>query len=441
MAAAVLGTLTVSQAHAAGRNILLLIADDYGIDVTRYYPLADRRTTTPEAPPAPNLANLARNGLLFRNTWAQPSCSPTRATMLTGRYGFRTGIGKPVPHDPGAAAPTFSLDEFTLPEAFQARPDLNYLLLHVGKWHLSRGASDPNQHGWPRFSGPHPELARLESHFQWPKVVNGVETTSTVYATTDQVNDIVQAIAEAKAADRPYFIWGALSAPHSPYQKPPNHLHSRDSLPSSGATRRAYFEATVEAMDTEIGRLLRSVELATTTVIFLGDNGTTGSVIESPYPSSKDKGTLYQGGVHVPLLIAGAGVEEPGRTIPQLVNTTDLFPTILQLAGIDPAAALPAGTKTDGVSLLPYIENKAHPKPRAWAYAEQFPTRWNARWQRTIRDGRYRLIEGADGAREFYDLSTDAFESRNLLRQTLTSTQSQRLRALDQQLDALLATR
>ena len=85
VAAAVLGTLTVSQAHAAGRNILLLIADDYGIYVTRYYLLADRRTTTPEAPPAPNLANLAQNGLLFRNTWAQPSCSPTRATMLTGR--------------------------------------------------------------------------------------------------------------------------------------------------------------------------------------------------------------------------------------------------------------------------------------------------------------------------------------------------------------------
>jgi hypothetical protein len=93
------------------------------------------------------------------------------------------------------------------------------------------------------------------------------------------------------------------------------------------------------------------------------------------------------------------------------------------------------------VSLLPYIENRTHPEPRAWAYAEQFPTRYNARWQRAIRDARYKLIERWDGGREFYDLSTDAFETRNLLRQTLTSTQSQRLRELDQRLDALLATR
>jgi arylsulfatase A-like enzyme len=123
--ALVMALAIVSPAGAA-RNILLLIADDYGIDVTRYYPLTDRRTTTPPAPATPNLASLAQNGLLFGNTWAQPSCSPTRATILTGRYGFRTGIGKPVPHDLTSPAPAFSLGEFTLPEAFQARPDLNY---------------------------------------------------------------------------------------------------------------------------------------------------------------------------------------------------------------------------------------------------------------------------------------------------------------------------
>jgi arylsulfatase A-like enzyme len=236
-------------------------------------------------------------------------------------------------------------------------------------------------------------------------------------------------------------VWVAFAAPHSPFHKPPNGLHSKDSLPATGASNRAYFEAMVEAMDTEIGRLLGSVNLATTTVIFVGDNGTTGSAIRPPYPSSKDKGTLYQGGVHVPLLIAGAGVNAPDRMVTELVNTADLFPTILQLAGIDPSGVVPAGTRTDGVSLLPYVENRAHPRPRAWAFAEQFPTRYNTRWQRTIRDDRYKLIEGADGGREFYDLGADAFEARNLLRQTLTTTQSQRLNALDQQLNALLATR
>jgi arylsulfatase B len=436
--------MAVSPAGAA-RNVLLLIADDYGIDVTRYYPKTDRRVTTPPAPATPNLANLAQNGLLFRNTWAQPSCSPTRATMLTGRYGSRTGIGKPVPHDLTSPAPTFSLDEFTLPEAFERARPSRYLLAHVGKWHLSRGTRDPNDHGWHRFSGPHPELAHLESYFQWPKVVDGVETTSTVYATTDQVNDMLQMIDEAKLAKRSYFIWGALSAPHSPYQKPPNALHTRDSLPASGASRRAYYEAMIEAMDTEIGRLLRSVDLATTTVIFLGDNGTPNEVTARPYDSNHAKLRVYEQGVRVPMIVAGAGVVAPGRQVTGLVNTVDLYPTILRLAGIDPSTVLPAGTKIDGVSILPYIENTVTTSPRGTAYAEKFDLAYNEQWEHAIRNTRYKLIERAAGlrwpTREFFDLVNDPYEKTNLLRRTLTSTQRTNLNRLNTALDDLLATR
>src|SRR5262245_6649276 len=100
------------------RNILLILADDYGIDVTRYYPTTDRQATTPPAPATPNLAALAESGLLFRNTWAEPSCSPTRATIFNGRYAFRTGIGKPVPEDLSSPAPVLSLNSFSLPQAF-----------------------------------------------------------------------------------------------------------------------------------------------------------------------------------------------------------------------------------------------------------------------------------------------------------------------------------
>ena len=101
LSAMVLSLVLVAAAplSAAPRNVLLVIADDYGIDVTTYYPLADRQQTTPPAPKTPNLAKLAKAGLLFRNAWAQPSCSPSRATLLTGRYGFRTSIGEPVPED------------------------------------------------------------------------------------------------------------------------------------------------------------------------------------------------------------------------------------------------------------------------------------------------------------------------------------------------------
>jgi arylsulfatase B len=331
------------------------------------------------------------------------------------------------------------------PGGVPGRLGADHVLASFGKWHLSGGASDLNRQGWAHHAGMPPGAGGLPSYFSWPKTVDGATATTRTYATTDTVDEALAEIARAEARDAPYFLWVAFAAPHDPYHKPPNGLNSKDSLPATGASSRAYFEAMVEAMDTEIGRLLEAVDLATTTVVFVGDNGTSGEAIAAPYPSSKDKGTMYQGGVRVPLLIAGAGVDAPDRTATQLVNTVDLFPTILELAGIDPAGVVPAGRKTDGVSLLPYVENRAHPKPRAWVYAEQFPTRYDARWQRAIRDARYKLIERSAAlsfpVREFFDLADDPFESTNLLGRTLTEAQRANLASLDRQLDALLATR
>ena len=162
-------------------------------------------------------------------------------------------------------------------------------------------------------------------------------TTSTVYATTDTVDETLKVIAQAKREKKRYFAWTAFNAPHDPFHPPPAELHPRTPLPPTGATNRAIFEAMVEAMDTEIGRLLENVTLADTTVIFIGDNGTTGAVIAPPYPRDKAKATMYEGGVRVPLLIAGAGVASPNRQVSALVSAVDLFPTILELAGIDPA--------------------------------------------------------------------------------------------------------
>ncbi len=109
----------------------------------------------------------------------------------------------------------------------------------------------------------------------------------------------------------------------------------------------------IEAMDTELGRLLAGVDLATTTVIFVGDNGTPNEVIATPYNPDHAKLRVYEQGIKVPLIIAGRGVKDAGRQIAALVNTVDLYPTILRLAGVDPAAVLPGGRKIDGVSLLP----------------------------------------------------------------------------------------
>jgi arylsulfatase A-like enzyme len=432
------------ELQAAERNILLIIADDVGVDAAAFYPTsADRRVTTPPAPPTPNLARLAQNGVLFRRAWATPWCSPTRATIVTGRYPFRTGVGDPLPKDPAKPSPGLPLDEFALPEAFQ-KGDPRYRLAHIGKWHVSRDPDpaddrEPNQHGWPHFAGPDPDLPFLPSFYAWPKTVDGVTRQSTVYATTDQVNEAVVFIRDAKEEGRPYFVWLAFSASHSPYEKPPNELHSKDSLPSSGAPRRAYYEAMVEAMDTEIGRLLNDVNLADTTVIFLGDNGTPAEVTVQPYDRKKAKGTPYQGGVRVPLLAAGAGVVDPGRIVDRLVSTVDLYPTILELAGINPSDVLPAGTKIDGVSIVPYLGNRVGASVRESVYTEEFPDCFNKDYERAIGNCCYKLIRRANGSREFYDLRADPYETRNLLAKKLTLVQRKNLNSLSQQLDSLLA--
>jgi arylsulfatase A-like enzyme len=413
------------EARAQSRNVLLIIADDFGVDVAEFYPTsAARLVTNPPAPPMPNLKRLAGRGIVFRDAWGNMECSPTRATIFTGRYGFRTGVGAYI----RSGYPVLSAAEFGLPEAFKARPALGYQLANVGKWNLSFGLSDPNLHGWTYYAGPRPGAGNIGNYFRWTKVVNGVESSSTTYATTDQVNEAVGVIRGAKAQGKPY-------------HKPPNELHSRDSLPASGATDRAYYEAMIEAMDTEIGRLLESVDLATTTVIFVGDNGTPGGVVAPPYSKSKGKSTIYEGGIRVPLLVAGAGVVSPGRVVAGLVNTVDLYPTVLELAGIDPPAVVPSGTRIDGVSLVPHIANTAGASPRSTTYSEKFHLGYADRYQRAIRNRTYKLIKRADGTREFYNLPNDRRETTNLLSRALTTAERTNLDDLERRLRNLLATR
>jgi arylsulfatase A-like enzyme len=449
------------RAAAAGdRNILLIIADDLGIDAATLYPAASRLETEPPAPPTPHLIELARHGILFRNAWANPSCSPTRATILTGRYGFRTGMGWPipprnfrqrVPPPPifWRTAPPLSVDEFTLPEAIAAgERGRRYLMALVGKWHESTGPSDPVRHGWPDFTGPDPseESGAIRNFFRWPKVVDGSVRMSTTYATTDTVDETLRRIRAARDEARPYFLWVAFNAVHQPFHRPPDYLHSRHELPATGAPKRAYYEAMVEALDNEVGRLLRGVDLTDTTVIFIGDNGTPRDVIAEPYDARHGKLSLYEDGIRVPLLIAGAGVAAPGRTVDGLAQGVDLYPTILELAGVDPQTAVPEGTQIDGVSLVPYLENEEAPPVRAVAYSEQFVLGdYRNRFERTIRNDRFKYIERAPGLgvpeREFFDLDADPHERANLLSKEIGPAERQELNELARSLRALLATR
>ena len=408
-----LTTAAISQ--AAQRNILLIIADDYGQDSSSLY----NTSAAASLPPTPNIAALRTGGVLFRNAWAHPTCSPTRASLLTGRQPFRTGVDQALTP---AAGGQLQASELTLPEIFTASAPA-YATAQFGKWHLSTGPNTPNTiGGWPHFAGS--LQGAVQSYTSWNKVVNGTATANyTTYATTDVVNDSRTWI-QARGT-QPWFAWVAFNAPHTPLHKPPNDLHSYDSL--SGTTAninqnpRPYYEAMVEAMDTEIGRLLAVVDRSRTIIIFMGDNGTSGNVIQPPW-NAHAKGSLYEGGVRVPLLINSPDIVSPGRESTAIVHAVDLFSTILELAGINQSTAVPGSIAIDSRSLVPVLKNQSETAER-YAYSEiaadENPSN---RMGATVRNTTHKLIRFTDNTEELYDLIADPYETTNLLAGPLPTT-------------------
>ncbi len=396
------------QAAASGNNILLIILDDWGADSHHLYNDDPSATFAP----TPNIDRLASQGVLFGQAYTYATCSPTRATMLTGRYGHRTGI-----LSPGGAK--LDRDETTIPEILKAR-NAGYADASFGKWHLGgHPARGPvNRGGWSYFAGSSDNLVD-GSYYNWKKVKGGVVTTNhTVYATTDNVNDTIEWIS---GQTEPWFVWLAFNAPHSPYDLPPTNLHSYGEFEVEGNERRC-FEAMVEAVDTETGRLLDFVgtNLTDTTVILMGDNGTSGGVIQPPHPKHRGKGTLYQGGIKVPLIIAGANVANPGRRSDELVHSADLFATILELAGVDLDAAMTMGVGEDSRSLLPILADQSFNPPEnpIMLESDAIP---GGRLGRAVLNESYKLIRIVGEGDEFYNYQNDPLEKTNLLDRVLST--------------------
>ncbi len=437
----------VLPALGAQRNVLLIIADDYGIDSSSLY------NTSPGAvlPPTPNINALKAGGVMFRSCYALPTCSPSRATMLTGRHPFRHGVTTAVTADDGQ----LMAGEFTLPRAFAANPALGYATASLGKWHLTVGPTttiqnDPaNVAGWPHYAGSLSGAFGTGTYTSWTKTINGVTgptNGTTTYATTDTTDDAVAWIAARGAA--PWFLWLGYNAPHSPFHKPPNNLHTYDTTVAGWATlsipanQRTHYNAAVEALDTEIGRLLASMTpavRANTMVIFVGDNGTPNQVIQTPFGTGHAKDTLYEGGVRVPLIVSGPDVVAPNRESAALVNVADLYSTILELAGINVATTQPATKPLDAKSLLPILQNQ--PDTTRYGYAEQSGSALAAAASgKATRDAAgYRLLRFNDSHEELYFLPTDPNEQVNLLPGPLNGAQQAAYDVLSAQLTAAVS--
>lgn len=418
-------------------NVLLVIADDFGVEESPCHAVGRSFA------PMPTLRAICDRGVVFNNAWSAPTCSPTRATILTGRYGFRTGVGAQIVNDASAALP---LSERTLPSIMAAARPGARAAACVGKWHLSNasngGADHPAMAGFSRFAGL--LTGQLPDYSRWPRTVNGVTATSVRYATSAQVDDARDWLATQSG---PWFLWLAFNAPHAPFHLPPLELHGYDRLDGVALPTRPsdHYHAMIEAMDTELARLLSGLSaevLARTWIVFVGDNGTPRMVVQSPVVAAHAKDTLYQGGIHVPLVIAGPGVVGGGRSVDALVHTVDLFSTILEWSGVDVSAAL-SGVRVDSVSLRPYLARSDAPAQRSWVYSELFggPTAGDSSG-RTARDDSFKLIRFERGVSELYDLRVDPQETRDLLAAGPLSAEAEMHRAaLDAAITELLASR
>jgi arylsulfatase A-like enzyme len=389
-----------AQTATANPNILLIIADDMGLDASACYAVATQQA------PMPNIEALCAQGMVFENAYAAPVCSPTRATMLTGKYGFRTGVQEAISRDVGAG---LSPDTFTL---FDALAGTEYASAVIGKWHLSgdfQNLDHPNSLGVPSFFGVMGGAVR--SYEDIRVVQDGSLRQTDGYATTVFTD---RAIDWVSAQQSPWFLWLAYNAPHTPFHLPPTDLHSFGDLPSDpqsiNADRLSYYNAALEALDHEIGRLLASLsdaQRAETVVMFIGDNGSPGQVARGLYGTRGAKGSLFEGGTNVPMIVQGPGVS-PGRTN-TLVNSTDFFTSISSLAGAD-------ATAPDSFDFTDALHGGDSPRPYVFVeHASASAPRGSGSLGWAIRDARFKLVAVAGEPEMLFDLSVDPFETTDLL--------------------------
>ena len=434
--------LLLGYTNYAQRNVVLIIADDLGKEYCDMYP--DHAANVVKLP---NVKRLLERGIVFNNAWSNPLCSPTRAGILTGRYSFRTGVGDVV----DGSNTKLSLTENTIPKVLNLYSPNGISKACIGKWHVTTAAlagyNYPNTMGFDHYEG---NLAGalgqpgqlVDGFYNWTKITNGIKSTCTNYATTENVNNAISYI-ESQAATKPFYLHLAFNAPHTPYHLPPTNLIAANTLAGTqtdiDTNPVPYFQAMVEAMDTEIGRffdyLISSGKWDNTDIIFIGDNGDDNRVAQN----NPSKGSIYQGGVTVPFIISGPDVVSPNRSSNALVNTVDLFATILELFGDTNWQSRIPTTVVDSHSLMPILLNTAT-SVRSGAFTEIFKNPTVAGDGKTMRNSDYKLLKFDNGTEKFFNLTTDPTEKTNLLLGTLNAVQTANYTSLCNEMSTLVGS-
>lgn len=416
----------------------MIVADDLGTDKVGVY------GEHPGHPPTPNIDAFAADGLLFRNAYSYPTCSASRAALLTGRYGRRNGMGGVVEGE--ETTWELPLAEVTLPEVLHGA-DRGYTTIALGKWHLSgpgtpSGDRHPNLQGFDHYAGSLGQLASNRKlagaggpYYRFGKIVDGELEVVERYATVDTADDAVRWLGKLQG---PWLLYVAFHAPHVPFHVPPPELAGGKKLPTD-ATDVAKFDAAVQALDTEIGVVLAALtpeQRRTTTIVFIGDNGTDRNVVLPPLDPDHAKASLFEGGTNVPLIVAGARVSSQGETA-ALVHSVDVLPTVADLLGIDVSALT-----LDGSSFAPVLSDRTATVPRKTVFTERFHPIGNGPYDVdlvALRDDRYKIVRDRRGEWKFYDLEGRFDDGPGVAPGSLKGAEAKRYAALKEEIDTTLA--
>ncbi len=435
-----IATATWTVPEPLGGNVLVLLLDDVGVDKVGAY-------GWDYAAPTPNIDALAAEGVRFTRAYASPVCSPTRGTLMSSRHPRRTGLGWIA--DTGSRDVILPYETTTLPEMLWEARGPAWSDAALGKWHMAGPQADnwldhPNASGFAWFAGPpgNPEYAPDRGYYAWSKNVNGVLEESTVYMTTDTVDD---ALDQIDTLPEPWFLYVAFNAAHGPLNLPPAELVSGE-LPAPNAPADVLYDAILEALDTEIGRLVDEMPAPIrqrTTILTIGDNGTSHLGVPDDVDLDRNKHTPYEGGIRVPLIATGPHVTSPGRTSDSLVHIADVLPTVADLAGI-PLSGPQGGVletevpvEIDGRSLVPALRNPVY-VGREQVYAESVgngPPPWNID-RSALQTATHKVVRW-QGEDEWYVLSgPDQWDDTRLAPEDATPEQVQLFEALASDLSA-----
>ncbi|HKE03240.1 MAG TPA: sulfatase-like hydrolase/transferase [Blastocatellia bacterium] len=378
-------------------NFIFILVDDMGYADLSSFGSRDIRT--------PNIDRLAKEGVKLTQCYSNgPVCTPTRAAFITGRYQQRVGLEWAL--GPGVKEPGLPVEETSIARMLKNN---GYATALLGKWHLGyKPEFSPNAHGFDDFfgilSGNVDHYSHKENNGEHDLREQDKETFVEGYLTDHLARRSVEFIKRQK--DKPFFLYLAFNAVHWPFQRP--------NRPDTARTRETWLEGArgdyiemMQSVDAAVGEVLKTLDqqglARDTLVIFTSDNG--GERLSDNGPYFNTKGTLWEGGIHVPGLARWPAALPKGKVSRQVAITMDWTATILAAAGAQPERAL------DGMSLLPILQGEQPVQDRTLCWRID---RAGFR-QQAIRSGKWKLVTQPTSVDLLlFDLERDPSERRNL---------------------------